>query len=360
MSQPKSSTNTSTRMAGAAPRMAEAAPRMAGAAPRIAVLGGGSWATALVKILLDNRVDVRWWMRNQETVQFIRKYHHNPRYLPAATVRMKSSAISTDLIACLKGASHVVIAVPSAFLKAALSPLAREAFHDKIVISAVKGMIPDENLLIGQYLLRHFDLPEDRFLLIGGPCHAEEVAQEKLSYLTISGRDPVRAELLASALRNRYIHASVSEDTEGTEYAAIMKNIYAVAGGIAHGLGYGDNFMAVLVSNAIIELKQFLRSIYPVRRDIKGSAYLGDLLVTAYSQYSRNRTFGTMLGKGYSVRSAQLEMNMVAEGYYAARCIHEINRIKRCSLPIAETVYRVLYEGNPPRDEFQKLSHRLH
>jgi glycerol-3-phosphate dehydrogenase (NAD(P)+) len=227
------------------------------------------------------------------------------------------------------------------------------------VISAVKGMIPDENLLIGQYFLRHFDLPEERFLLIGGPCHAEEVAQEKLSYLTISGHDSVQAESLAAALRNRYIHASVSEDTEGTEYAAIMKNIYAVAGGIAHGLGYGDNFMAVLVSNAIIELKQFLRSIYPVRRDIKGSAYLGDLLVTAYSQYSRNRTFGMMLGKGYSVRSAQLEMNMVAEGYYAARSIHEINRLKKCVLPIAETVYRILYEGNPPRVEFQKLSQLL-
>jgi len=335
---------------------ADAPTQVPGPAIRIAVLGGGSWATALVKILLDNRVDVRWWMRNPDTVQFIRKFHHNPRYLPAATVRLKASAIGTDIRACLKGATHVVLAVPSAFLKPALQPLERGVFQDKMVISAVKGMIPDENLLIGQYLNRHFDVSEARFLLIGGPCHAEEVAQEKLSYLTISGRDTAQAERLAASLRNRYIHASVSEDTEGTEYAAVMKNIYAVAGGIANGLGYGDNFMAVLVSNAIIELKQFLRSLYPVRRDIKGSAYLGDLLVTAYSQYSRNRTFGTMLGKGYSVRSAQLEMNMVAEGYYAVRCIHEINRQNLCPLPIAETVFRIVYEGNSPREEFRKLS----
>lgn len=228
------------------------------------------------------------------------------------------------------------------------------------MLSAIKGMIPVENLLIGQFLQKYFRVSEQRFMVITGPCHAEEVAAEKLSFLTLAATNPESALPLVPLFRNRYLNMQVSDDPSGSEYASVMKNIYAIAGGIAHGLGYGDNFMAVLISNAIIELKSFLRAVYPKRRDIKGSAYLGDLLVTAYSQFSRNRSFGAMLGKGYSVRSAQLEMNMVAEGYYSARAVHELNKLHKCSIPIASAVYSILYQAVPARVAMQQLQNQLH
>lgn len=327
---------------------------------KVAVLGGGSWATAIVKMLSDNKVDVAWWMRDHESVAFINKFHHNPRYIPSAQLKLKRGAASTDLHKVLQGAHFVVMAVPAAFLKEALQSVTSQQLEGKVIVSAIKGMIPDENLLIANFFFKYFNVLEQNFLVISGPCHAEEVAQEKLSYLTIAGVDANHAQKFASLLRNdRYMSTSVTDDIYGTEYSAVMKNIYAIAGGIAHGLGYGDNYMAVLVSNAIIELKSFLREVYPVRRDIKGSAYLGDLLVTAYSQFSRNRTFGNMVGKGYSVKSAQFEMNMVAEGYYAVRSVHNLNKKLKCDLPIAETVYRILYEGASARQEFKQLSEKL-
>jgi glycerol-3-phosphate dehydrogenase (NAD(P)+) len=327
---------------------------------KVAVLGGGSWATAIVKMLSDNRVDVSWWMRDVESVTYINKFHHNPRYIPSAQLRLKRGAVSTDLFKVIRQADYVIMAVPAAFLKEALQNVQSQHLEGKVIVSAIKGMIPDENLLIAHFFFKYFNVLEQNFLVISGPCHAEEVAQEKLSYLTIAGHDEIKARHFAALLQNgRYMSTSTSDDIYGTEYAAVMKNIYAIAGGIAHGLGYGDNYIAVLVSNAIIELKLFLRAVYPVRRDIKGSAYLGDLLVTAYSQFSRNRTFGNMIGKGYSVKSAQFEMNMVAEGYYAARSVHNLNRKLKCNLPIAETVYRILYEGGSPRHEFKALSERL-
>lgn len=326
---------------------------------KVAVLGGGSWATAIVKMLCENKVDVSWWMRDAESVQFINKFHHNPRYIPSAQLKLKRGAVSTDLTKVIHAADYVVMAVPAAFLKEALQDLDSHHLEGKVVVSAIKGLIPDENLLIANFFFRYFNTLEQNFLVISGPCHAEEVAQEKLSYLTIAGHDEAKAKHFASLLRSRYMFTTTTDDIYGTEYAAVMKNIYAIAGGLAHGLGYGDNFMAVLISNAIIELKLFLREVYPVRRDIKGSAYLGDLLVTAYSQFSRNRTFGNMIGKGYSVKSAQFEMNMVAEGYYAARSVHNIVKKLKCELPIAETVYRILYEGGHARQEFELLSQKL-
>ncbi len=326
---------------------------------KVAVLGGGSWATALVKMLSDNKVDVSWWMRDLESVNFINKFHHNPRYIPSAQLKIKRGAVSTDLKKVLAQASFVIMAVPAAFLKEALSKLQPGDLEGKVVVSAIKGMIPDENLLIANFFFKYFNTPESHFLVISGPCHAEEVAQEKLSYLTIAGQDAEKAAAFAALLRNRYMKTNVSEDIYGTEYSAVMKNIYAIAGGIAHGLGYGDNFIAVLVSNAIIELKRFLAEVYPIRRDIKESAYLGDLLVTAYSQHSRNRSFGNMIGKGYSVRSAQFEMAMVAEGYYAIRSVHQLNQQYKVDLPIAETVYRILYEGAPAKEEFTRLTEVL-
>lgn len=326
---------------------------------KVAVLGGGSWATAIVKMLCENKVDVSWWMRDAESVHFINKFHHNPRYIPSAQLKLKRGAVSTDLTKVIHAADYVVMAVPAAFLKEALQSLDSRHLEGKVVVSAIKGLIPDENLLIANFFFKYFNILEQNFLVISGPCHAEEVAQEKLSYLTIAGHDGTKAKHFASLLRSRYMFTSTTDDIYGTEYSAVMKNIYAIAGGLAHGLGYGDNFMAVLISNAIIELKLFLREVYPVRRDIKGSAYLGDLLVTAYSQFSRNRTFGNMIGKGYSVKSAQFEMNMVAEGYYAARSVHNIVKKLKCELPIAETVYRILYEGGHARQEFERLSQKL-
>lgn len=326
---------------------------------KVAVLGGGSWATAIVKMLTDNKVELSWWMRDAESVNYINKYHHNPRYIPSAGLKLRKGAVSTDLKKVLNGARFVVMAVPAAFLKEALSRLNENDLNDKIVVSAIKGMIPDENLLIANFFFKYFNTPEQQFLVISGPCHAEEVAQEKLSYLTIAGQNSALSGEFATLLRSRYMQVNVSEDIYGTEYAAVMKNIYAIAGGIAHGLGYGDNFIAVLISNAIIELKRFLREVYPVKRDIKESAYLGDLLVTAYSQHSRNRSFGNMIGKGYSVRSAQFEMAMVAEGYYAARSIFQLNKKYKVELPIAESVYRILYEGVAAKQQFNWLTERL-
>ncbi len=326
---------------------------------KVAVLGGGSWATAIVKMLCENKVDVSWWMRDAESVQFINKFHHNPRYIPSAQLKLKRGAVSTDLQKVIYAADYVIMAVPAAFLKEALQAIDSHHLEGKVIVSAIKGLIPDENLLIANFFFKYFNTLEQNFLVISGPCHAEEVAQEKLSYLTIAGHDEIKAKHFAALLRSRYMSTSTTDDIYGTEYSAVMKNIYAIAGGLAHGLGYGDNFMAVLISNAIIELKLFLREVYPVRRDIKGSAYLGDLLVTAYSQFSRNRTFGNMIGKGYSVKSAQFEMNMVAEGYYAARSVHNIVKKLKCELPIAETVYRILYEGASAKQEFELLSHKL-
>ncbi|MDB5116700.1 MAG: glycerol-3-phosphate dehydrogenase, partial [Mucilaginibacter sp.] len=227
------------------------------------------------------------------------------------------------------------------------------------IVSAIKGIVPDENLIIGEFLNKRYDMPFDHFAVISGPCHAEEVALEKLSYLTIASRDPALAAEFAGMLNTRYIKTIVSDDIYGTEYAAVLKNIYAIASGICHGVGYGDNFQSVLISNAIRELMRFVDAVHPITRDIKESAYLGDLLVTAYSQFSRNRTFGNMIGKGYTVTSAQLEMNMIAEGYYAVNCLHQVNKQYKVNMPICEAVYAVLYQKRPPAIEMKKLAEQL-
>jgi glycerol-3-phosphate dehydrogenase (NAD(P)+) len=219
--------------------------------------------------------------------------------------------------------------------------------------------VPDENLIIGEFLHKYYQIPFEDLVVISGPCHAEEVALEKLSYLTIASADAALATRLANMLNTRYIKTIVSDDIYGTEYAAVLKNIYAVASGICHGVGYGDNFQAVLISNAIREMQNFVNAIHPIDRDIKESAYLGDLLVTAYSQFSRNRTFGNMIGKGYTVTSAQLEMNMVAEGYYAVNCLHQINKQYTVSMPICEAVYRILYKKQAPALEMRRLAEQL-
>lgn len=326
---------------------------------KIAVIGGGSWATALVKILSENKAQICWWLRNPKDVEHLLHYHHNPRYLSGVNFDLTYVKPTTHLIEAIEDARWVILAVPAAFVQSALAILPTDAFNGKILVSAVKGMIPHQNILITDYLENTFGVPASHQCIISGPCHAEEVALEKQSYLTIGSHDLEHAEQFCSLLRNRYVKASPLDDLDGIEYAAIIKNIVALACGIAHGLGYGDNFQAVMVSNAMQEINRFLHAVMPVTRDLNGSAYLGDLLVTAYSQFSRNRTFGNMIGRGYTVKSAQFEMNMVAEGYYAVESIHELNRTLKVNMPIAETVYRILYENNLPAAELEILKEKF-
>lgn len=325
----------------------------------IAIIGGGSWATALVKILSNNTAQVEWWVRNEDTVAFIRKYHHNPNYLSDVEVDAGKVNVSSNLIEVIAKSDCIILAVPAAFLKTTLTQLTADAFKNKYVYSAIKGIVPEQNLIVGEFMHQQFDIPINNIGVITGPCHAEEVALEKLSYLTIAGSDVSATTELAAQMNCRYIKTVVSDDIYGTEYAAVLKNIMALASGICHGLGYGDNFHAVLIANAIQEIKRFVDKVHPIKRDIKDSAYLGDLLVTAYSQFSRNRTFGSMIGKGYSVKSAQLEMNMIAEGYYAAKCIHEINKRYNVDLPICNAVYNVLYGKVAPKVEIKLLTDKL-
>ncbi|GAA4341341.1 NAD(P)H-dependent glycerol-3-phosphate dehydrogenase [Mucilaginibacter gynuensis] len=328
---------------------------------RIAVLGGGSWATANIKMLTDNTTDkeIFWWMRSVETVEHIHKFHHNPNYLSSVEVRLPAENISTDIKQVLASVDFVLLNIPAAFLKDALTGISPEDLAGKRIISAIKGIVPDENQIIGEFLHHHYKVPLNNIVVISGPCHAEEVALEKLSYLTIASLDKELAAEFAGMISTRYIKTNVSDDIYGTEYAAVLKNIYAIASGICHGVGYGDNFQSVLISNAIRELKRFVDAVHPIDRDIKESAYLGDLLVTAYSQFSRNRTFGNMVGKGYTVKSAQLEMNMIAEGYYAVKCLHEINKHYMVNIPICEAVYGILYQKRSPAIEMKHLAEKL-
>ncbi|WP_028295505.1 NAD(P)H-dependent glycerol-3-phosphate dehydrogenase [Olivibacter sitiensis] len=328
---------------------------------KIAVIGGGSWATAMIKMLSDNREDksIFWWMRNEETAIYIREYHHNPNYLSAVEVKLPSQQVTTDIVHAITEADYVVLNVPAAFLKDALKGVDKELFKGKSVISAIKGIVPEDNKIVGDFLQSTYDIPLHKIAVISGPCHAEEVSLEKLSYLTVASVDMEMAAHFAHFLRTRYIKTVISDDIYGTEYGAVLKNIYAVASGICHGIGYGDNFQAVLISNAIREMARFLSTVHPIDRDINESAYLGDLLVTAYSQFSRNRTFGNMLGKGYTVTSAQLEMNMIAEGYYASACLHEINKRYQVDMPICEAVYTIVYEKKSPVYIMRQLADKL-
>ncbi len=328
---------------------------------RIAIIGGGSWATAIVKMICDNSTpkEIFWWMRDQVAVDHICKYHHNPNYLSSVEVKVKPENVFTDIRKAIKDADMVLLNVPAAFLKEVLKDVTPENLKGKKIISAIKGIVPDENQIIGDFMHDKYQIPFDDILVISGPCHAEEVALEKLSYLTIACQNTNLACEFSQLINTRYIKTNISDDIYGTEYGAVLKNIYAVASGICHGVGFGDNFQAVLISNAIREMKKFVDAVHPINRDIMESAYLGDLLVTAYSQFSRNRTFGNMIGKGYTVKSAQLEMNMVAEGYYAANSIHQINKNYKVNMPIARAVYAILYEKHSPHIEMKLLSDKL-
>ena len=324
----------------------------------IGVIGGGSWATAIIKMLCENVNSINWWMRNEDSISHIETYGHNPNYISDAELKKEKLNISSDISSVIENSDLIVLAVPSAFLKSTLNNL-NVSLKEKIIVSAIKGIVPENNTIVGEFIHNQYDVPYKNIGVLTGPCHAEEVALERLSYLTVACSDVEKAEFFANSISGRYIKTNVSDDIYGTEYASVLKNVVALASGICHGLGYGDNFQAVLISNAIREIKRFVDKVHPINRDIKESAYLGDLLVTAYSQFSRNRTFGEMIGRGYSVNSAQLQLKMIAEGYYAVKCISEINEKLNVEMPITQAVYNILYNRKSVRKEIADLTEKL-
>lgn len=321
---------------------------------KIAVLGGGSWATAIVKMLSENLDQVGWYMRSSYVIEHIKRNKHNPNYLSSAELHPEKLFLSDDINEMVTYADYLIFAIPSAFLKEELDKI-NGTLNGKIIFSAIKGIVPETGLIVGEHFNEKLNIPFENIGVITGPCHAEEVAMERLSYLTIACRDESKAICLAEKLAGRYIKTKISDDIIGTEYAAMLKNIYAIAAGIAHGLGYGDNFQSVLMSNSIREMKRFIKKIHKMKRNINNSAYLGDLLVTGYSTFSRNRMFGNMIGKGYTVKSAMLEMSMIAEGYYATKSAYKINQKNKAKTPIIDAVYSILYQHNDPKKEFKKL-----
>ncbi len=325
---------------------------------KIGIIGGGSWATAIAKMLLENAGRINWYLRREDRIAKFIELGHNPSYLSTVSFDTDQISFYSDINEIVEKSDILVFAVPSPFLKVHLAKLDLP-LKDKFIFSAIKGIVPDENLIIGEYFNQFYDVPIDQIAVLAGPCHAEEVAMERLSYLTIACQDRHMGRYLARSLASHYIKTSVSDDIYGTEYASVLKNVFAVASGICHGLKYGDNFLAVLISNSIQEIKRFVDTVHPITRDIKDSAYLGDLLVTCYSQFSRNRTFGTMLGKGYSVKNAMLEMHMIAEGYFAVKCIKEINQQYKVAMPITDAVYNIIYEKISPAIEIKLLQEHL-
>ena len=327
---------------------------------KYAVFGAGSWATAIVKMLCENLNEVGWYMRSVYIKEHLLKEEHNPSYLSSVEFDVSMLKLSNDINEMATYADVLIFVVPSAFMQSELEKLTVD-ISNKTIVSAVKGIIPESGLLVGEHFHDIYHIPFENIAVIAGPCHAEEVALERLSYLTISCADSKKAKEIASQLSSEYIKTKISDDVIGLEYAVMLKNIYAIAAGIAHGLGYGDNFQSVLMSNAIREMKRFIKKMHKMKRNINNSAYLGDLLVTGYSTFSRNRMFGNMIGKGYTVKSAMMEMNMVAEGYYATKSAHLLNENnkKKTKLPIIDAVYAVLYEGKETKKVFSKLVDKL-
>jgi glycerol-3-phosphate dehydrogenase (NAD(P)+) len=329
------------------------------------MIGSGSWATALAKILTDNGNTLQWWIRNTDTISYMQQRRHNPHYLSAAYFNQQQLHLQNNIQQVVAASDILVIAVPSAYAAEALSALPKDALKGKKIISAIKGILPSTNQLLNDYLAEHFSFPIEDYFTVLGPCHAEEVAAEKLSYLTFSGIDEVMTAALASNFKTDYLNTVTNHDVMGVQYAAVLKNIYALGAGIAHGLDYGDNFLSVYIANAADEMVKFSRkvikdfSLENNQINYASSVYLGDLLVTCYSLYSRNRTFGNMLGKGYSVRAAQLELNMVAEGYNASKCIYITNQTVQAEMPIATTIYQILWEHIPASEGFKRIEEVL-
>jgi len=325
---------------------------------KFAVIGGGSWATAIAKMLCENLKEIAWYMRNEDTIEHIKTQHHNPNYLSSVEFDVKKLKLTSNINEAVAYADYIIFAIPSAFLNGELEKLT-ESLEGKIIFSAIKGIVPETSLIVGEHFNTIYNIPFENIGVITGPCHAEEVALERLSYLTIACGDAKKARIVAKNLSGNYIKTKISDDIIGTEYAAMLKNIYAIAAGMAHGLGYGDNFQSVLMSNGIREMKKFIKKVHKMKRNINDSAYLGDLLVTGYSIFSRNRMFGNMIGKGYTVKSAMMEMSMVAEGYYATKSAYNLNLEYGAQTPIIDAVYSILYEGKSAKAVFKKLTEKL-
>jgi glycerol-3-phosphate dehydrogenase (NAD(P)+) len=325
---------------------------------KFAVIGGGSWATAIAKMLCANVQEIAWYMRNEAAIEHIKIEKHNPNYLSSVEFDTNKLRLTHDINEAVAFADYLIFAIPSAFLETELANLTT-SLENKIIFSAIKGIVPETSLIVGEHFHVNYNIPYDNIGVITGPCHAEEVALERLSYLTIACGDAEKAAYVAANLSSNYIKTKITDDIIGTEYAAMLKNIYAVAAGIAHGLGYGDNFQSVLMSNAIREMKKFIKKVHKMKRNINDSAYLGDLLVTGYSVFSRNRMFGNMIGKGYTVKSAMMEMSMVAEGYYATKSAYQLNQGYGASTPIIDAVYSILYEGKNAKKVFKNLTDQL-
>ena len=322
---------------------------------RIAIIGGGSWATAIAKIVVGSTHRIGWYMRRDDRILEFKRMGHNPAYLTSVHFNLDEIDFTSDINKVVQENDTLVFVTPSPYLKNHLKKL-KLPIRDKFIITAIKGIVPDENLVCSEYFHEVFDVPYSNLACIGGPSHAEEVALERLSYLTVACSDKEKATAFANVLAGTYIKTKVSSDVVGIEYGSVLKNVYAIAAGICAGLKYGDNFQAVLMSNALQEMSRFLTSVYPSDRRMEDSAYIGDLLVTGYSNFSRNRTFGTMIGKGYSVKSAQIEMEMIAEGYFGTKCMKEINRHMHVNMPILDAMYNILYERISPQVEIKLLT----
>lgn len=322
---------------------------------RVAIMGGGSWATAIAKIALNHEDKINWYIRRDDRIEEFKRLGHNPAYLTGLHFDISRINFSSDINDIVKQSDTLIFVTPSPYVKSHLKKL-RTSLREKMVVTAIKGIVPEENITVSRYFEQVYNVPEDQVATIGGPSHAEEVALDRLCYLTVGCRSLDNAQIIADMLSSKFVKTSISPDIEGIEYSSVLKNVYAIAAGICHGLKYGDNFQAVLVSNAVQEMDRFLQSIEPGERRISNSAYLGDLLVTMYSNFSRNRVFGTMIGQGYSVKTAQLEMEMIAEGYFGTNCLKEINRHFHVNMPILDAVYNILYERISPSVEIKILS----
>ena len=327
---------------------------------KYAVFGSGSWATAIVKMLCENSDQVDWYVRKQQTIDYIIAEEHNPSYLSSVELNLDQLRLNTDINTVAEAADVLIFAIPSAFMEGELQKVTID-ISSKIIMSAVKGIIPESGFLVGEHFHQKYGVDLNNIVVLTGPCHAEEVALERLSYLTIACADLDIANVVADQFSSNYIRTSANDDVVGAEYAAMLKNIYAIAAGMAHGLGYGDNFQSVLMSNATREMKRFIKKVHKMKRNINETVYLGDLLVTCYSLFSRNRMFGNMIGKGYTVKSAQMEMSMIAEGYYASKSAHQINQGKEkpAQTPIIDTVYDILYMNKDAKKAFKKLTEKL-
>ena len=304
---------------------------------KIAIIGSGSWATAIAKIVIEHTHDIGWYFRKEDKIEEFKRKGHNPAYLTSVHFNLNEIFFSSDINEIVEEYDTLVFVTPSPYLKDLLKKLKKE-LHSKLIVTAIKGIVPDEDLVCSEYFHKAYSVPYENLAVIGGPSHAEEVAMERLTYLTIGCSDVDKARSFSEKLASNYVKTKTSQDVIGIEYASVLKNVYAIAAGMCYGLKYGDNFQAVLMSNAMQEMNRFLNTINPIERAIIDSVYLGDQLVTGYSKFSRNHTFGAMIGKGYSVKAAQIEMEMVAEGYFGTKCMKEINRRLHVNMPILDAV----------------------